>query len=236
MFQPVGRRYYNYYFDDRRDCIRYSVTVGLSRCRVHFSTPNVALKCTYQKKKRPLGSPKPHTSPDHVFSVAFIVVILVFPYKNNGNCDLSYPRLKSPYTPDKTIKLTWLCILCFVTRIAKLSRNHGSSFVKSELSLPWNPEVLSLTNEREAKRRNAREPLGAHVNSFERADPIRSRLWGFRGKLFSRLRLRLSLVREREKLWALRVLSSDQNFEFCGLCEIEHPFRDKTPDSDGQRK
>ena len=30
MFQPVGRRY-NYYFDDRRDCIRYSVTVGLSR-------------------------------------------------------------------------------------------------------------------------------------------------------------------------------------------------------------
>ena len=104
----------------------------LSACRVHFSTPNVALKYTYQKKKRPLGSPKPHTSPDHVFSVAFIVVILVLPYKNNGNCDLSYPRLKSPYTPDKTI-------ICFVTRIAKLSRNHGSSFVKSELSLPWNP-------------------------------------------------------------------------------------------------
>ena len=35
--------------------------------------------------------------------------------------------------------------------------------------LPWDPEVFSLTNEREAKRRNAREPLGAHVRSFERA-------------------------------------------------------------------
>ena len=35
--------------------------------------------------------------------------------------------------------------------------------------LPWNPEVFSLTNEREAKRRNVKEPLGAHVRSFERA-------------------------------------------------------------------
>ena len=32
--------------------------------------------------------------------------------------------------------------------------------------LRWNPEVFSLKNDREAKRRNAREPLGTHVRSF----------------------------------------------------------------------
>ena len=37
--------------------------------------------------------------------------------------------------------------------------------------LPWDPEVFSLTNEREAKRRNAREPLGAHVGE------TRENLW-----------------------------------------------------------
>ena len=44
------------------------------------------------------------------------------------------------------------------------------------------PRVFSLTNEPEAKRlvkrRNARERLGAHIRSFERTDPIRSRYWG----------------------------------------------------------
>ena len=44
-------------------------------------------------------------------------------------------------------------------------------------TLPWNPEVFSLMNEREVKpeaKLNTREPLGAHVRSFERTDPLRS--------------------------------------------------------------
>ena len=40
--------------------------------------------------------------------------------------------------------------------------------------VPWKPDILSLTNEREMKRRNVIEPLGAHIRSFERADLIRS--------------------------------------------------------------
>ena len=53
--------------------------------------------------------------------------------------------------------------------------------MRTRLVVAWKPEVFS--HEREAKilvkRRNAREPLGAHVRSFERANPIRSRHWGF---------------------------------------------------------
>ena len=41
-------------------------------------------------------------------------------------------------------------------------------------TLPWNPEVFLLMNEREAKRQNTREPLGAHIISFEHVDPMRS--------------------------------------------------------------
>ena len=47
--------------------------------------------------------------------------------------------------------------------------------VKATDIVLWYPEVFSLMNEHVAKRRNTREPLGAHVRSFERADPIRSR-------------------------------------------------------------
>ena len=39
--------------------------------------------------------------------------------------------------------------------------------------------TLGPPNKSEAKRRNAREPLGAHIRSFECADPIRSRYCGF---------------------------------------------------------
>ena len=45
--------------------------------------------------------------------------------------------------------------------------------------VPRNPEVSLLTNGREAKRLNTREPLGAHVRSFERADSMRNHYWGF---------------------------------------------------------
>ena len=34
--------------------------------------------------------------------------------------------------------------------------------------LHWNPEVFSLTQQHDAKRRNVREPLDAHVRSFQR--------------------------------------------------------------------
>ena len=39
-------------------------------------------------------------------------------------------------------------------------------------ALPWNTEVFSPMNERDANRQNAREPLGAHVRSFEHTDQI----------------------------------------------------------------
>ena len=64
-----------------------------------------------------------------------------------------------------------------------------------EMVLPWNSEVRFLhRNEHEAKRWKVREPLDAHVRSFERTDPIRShyylRFWGqilktsgFQGKI-----------------------------------------------------
>ena len=46
-------------------------------------------------------------------------------------------------------------------------------YTRWHANVPWISEIFSLTNERKAKRRNAREPLAAHV--FERADSIRSR-------------------------------------------------------------
>ena len=44
---------------------------------------------------------------------------------------------------------------------------------------PWNPEAFSLANERKVKKWNVREPLVTNVRSFEPANPIRSRYWGF---------------------------------------------------------
>ena len=62
----------------------------------------------------------------------------------------------------------------------KFSQNKWQNIVKKlSNQVPWNREVFSLAKQREAmrlvKRRNAREPLGVHVRSFERADPITSR-------------------------------------------------------------
>ena len=44
---------------------------------------------------------------------------------------------------------------------------------------PWYPEVSLLTNERDAKRRNTREPLDAHIRSFECADRNEKPFLGF---------------------------------------------------------
>ena len=102
-----------------------------------------------------------------------MIRVLFVPVRPSVNIALFHGSMYCVLFYTSCARITTISCL-YTIKIMNIKSQFVFECISSEI-IPWNPEVSSLTNEREAKRRNTREALGAHLRFFERADPIRSR-------------------------------------------------------------